>query len=132
MLTPQAAISTPGPAPFYDRTGMSEARAKKLFAQKTVWELMDMFKMSRSSVFHWRKQWGITKRVTSSEDGFSRVKEHQRLRRERIEKELAPEIVQLRADREELIQLRAENAVLQRLVRDLTLEVARLGGRKKR
>lgn len=117
----QAAISTPGPAPFFDRPGMTETKAKKLFDEKEVWELMKLFKLSRASVFAWRKKWGITTRVTASEAGLARIVERQQQRRERTEKE-----------HDELVQLRAENAVLQRLVRDLTLEVARLTGKEKK
>jgi hypothetical protein len=127
MLNPQAIISTPGPAPFYDRTGMSEGEAKKLFEKKSVPELMEMFEMSRSSVYFWRAKWGLSDRTNPADLSTEALKDRARARRKKNSAEL--EIA--KADHEELVRLRAENAVLQRLLRDLHLELAKLTkGRK--
>lgn len=129
-ISPQAAISTPGPAPFYDRSNMTEREAKQAFARLSVNELKRKFGLSRSSVYYWKQQWGMTQGSTGMTP--AQLRELARTKRKKKAAEAESEHAELMRARAELLQLRAQNEVLQKLLRDLTLEVARLGGGKKR
>lgn len=129
MISPQTAFSTPGPPTWFTVRKMTEEEGKEAFTRLSVDQLKKKFGLSRSTVYYWKQHWGMTGSTGLSPAEYAELA---RTRRNKKAAEVKAEHTELVQARAELLQLRAENAVQQRLIRDLTLEVARLGGGKKK